>query len=316
MQLHENALVEDVVAILYALLPASNAPATFGTIAGTLGFATTWAATEGQSKKPRIRALVEVCVLRQVLPRFLEAVVGASLGYRRAKNNPLTYNEVMSLVDLAGQLGHPAPSLKEPKFLARLAGAPTASPRPVTAPTAKPKTSATSTASDASKQKDPTALVALKERFLVLAGQEDRQAAGQALNTLLTDLFELADLAPSEPFRVVGEEIDGAFDFNHEIYLVEAKWTTAKTSAQPLYSFNEKIRRKSDYTRGIFVSINGYTDEALTAFRTGSTSRAVLIDGAHLMRVLDGGMSLAALLLKVTREFVQRGKIYLPASEL
>lgn len=310
MSLHRSVLTEELVDLLYDLLPASGAPITFGTVAAGAGLADAWQQTAGESKKPRIRGLVRVAVQRKLLPTFLEKVVAAALGYRRAKKNPLTHSEVAHLTELAEGLGQAVPALRERRFLSSLAGA------PPQAPVASPPASQVQPHNDAAVRARAGRIDALKVRFLALHAEVDRQAAGQAFNGLLTDLFATFSLEPSQPFRVVGEEIDGALYFHNETYLIEAKWTAAKTSAQALYAFNEKIRRKSDFTRGIFVSINGYTNEALDAYRTGAASRAVLLDGAHLMRVLDGAIGLPELLARVTRELAQRGVVYLPVSEL
>jgi len=70
----------------------------------------------------------------------------------------------------------------------------------------------------------------------VKLGQSRPAGSGKAFNGLLTDLFAIFSLEPSQPFRVVGEEIDGALYFHNETYLIEAKWTAAKASAQALYA--------------------------------------------------------------------------------
>jgi hypothetical protein len=319
MPLHESVLTEALVDLLYELLPASGAPITFGTVAASAGLADAWQRTDGQSKKPRIRGLVLVVIQRKMLPSFLEKVIAAALGYRNAKKNPLTHAEVARLNELAEQLGQPVPALREPRFLAALAGAPPQQPlTPVTqrGSGVQPVAGQVQLDDDGVARATAHRIDELKALFLRLHVEADRQAAGQAFNGLLTDLFATFSLEPSQPFRVTGEEIDGALYFHNETYLIEAKWTAAKTSAQALYAFNEKIRRKSDFTRGIFISINGYTNEALEAYRTGAASRAVLLDGAHLMRVLDRAIGLPELLARVTRELTQRGSVYLPVSEL
>ena len=64
----------------------------------------------------------------------------------------------------------------------------------------------------------------LKEIFYNLASTKDFQARGYALEKLLNDLFLLYDLAPKSSFKITGEQIDGAFTFNNDEYLLEAKW--------------------------------------------------------------------------------------------
>ncbi len=57
-------------------------------------------------------------------------------------------------------------------------------------------------------QRRSQALAQLKEEFLGLAMESDRNKAGLALERLLNRLFELFELHPRQAFRVVGEQID------------------------------------------------------------------------------------------------------------
>jgi hypothetical protein len=70
------------------------------------------------------------------------------------------------------------------------------------------------------------ALAGLKEEFDQLAAEKDRHKAGLAFEQFLNRLFETFQLRPRQPYRIVGEQIDGAFELDGHIYLVEAKWDT------------------------------------------------------------------------------------------
>jgi hypothetical protein len=59
----------------------------------------------------------------------------------------------------------------------------------------------------------------LKDEFLQFAGQNNRKAAGLALERLLNRLFELFGLQPGQSFRVVGQQMDGSFQMNAKVYL-------------------------------------------------------------------------------------------------
>lgn len=65
-------------------------------------------------------------------------------------------------------------------------------------------------------------LAALKDHFLQLATEGDRKKAGFALEQLLNQLFQIFELQPRQPFKVIGEQIDGSFLLDSQIYLVEA----------------------------------------------------------------------------------------------
>src|SRR5439155_874687 len=75
--------------------------------------------------------------------------------------------------------------------------------------------------------------------------------------------FQLFDLDPKESFRVVGDQIDGAFTFDKTDYLFEGKWQQAPVDVAILDAFNGKISRKLENTLGMFLSINGFTPAAI-----------------------------------------------------
>jgi hypothetical protein len=119
------------------------------------------------------------------------------------------------------------------------------------------------------EQRRSQVLRELKDEFLSLAGQCDRNAAGLALEKLLNRLFELFGLQPRQPFRVVGEEIDGSFQIDAETYLLESKWEKHPLSEADLLVFQGKIEGKSRFTRGVFIALNGVSSLARDAI-TGS----------------------------------------------
>lgn len=147
----------------------------------------------------------------------------------------------------------------------------------------------------------------LLERFNHLTAKTDRQAAGIEFELLLSDLFQAFDLAPEEPFRVAGEQMDGAFKLDGEFYLLEAKWVAERVGSKELYAFREKISGKSDFTRGAFISVSGFTSEALEAIVRGKVPKFLMLDGAHIFRVLSGGARLDELLRESVRALATRG---------
>ncbi|MBS3942432.1 MAG: hypothetical protein KG028_15850 [Actinobacteria bacterium] len=93
------------------------------------------------------------------------------------------------------------------------------------------------------------------------------QGRGYALEAFLTRLFEAFDIEAKGPFRLEGEQIDGAFTFQGNEFLVEAKWQDPLTRRADLDVFAQKIGRKLDNTLGLFVSVNGYEPTAVAATR-------------------------------------------------
>jgi hypothetical protein len=156
----------------------------------------------------------------------------------------------------------------------------------------------------------------LKQEFLAIQAMENRQSAGYALEKLLNRLFEIFGLSPKEPFRVIGEQIDGSFELDNVLFLLEAKWTKEQIGSAELYVFRAKVDGKSSHTRGLFISISGFSGPGLTAIRQNKTPNFIMMDGVHLFRVLDGHISLVDLLRQIRRHFDQTGNPYLPASDL
>jgi len=163
---------------------------------------------------------------------------------------------------------------------------------------------------------DPHELNLIRENFLQLAGAADRQRAGLELEQLLTRLFGLFDLAPEAAFRIQGEQIDGAFSLDSEPYLVEVKWTREPVQPASLYAFTAKVEGKSHFTRGVFISVNGYSADAVPALVRGKTQRIILMDGAHLQRVLEGSIALPDLMRRLMQRLATRGEPYWTVGEM
>ena len=132
---------------------------------------------------------------------------------------------------------------------------------------------------------------------------------------LLNSLFNMYDIDAKGPFRVAGEQIDGAFTFEDTEFLLEAKWRSEKTAASDLDTFAGKIGRRLDNTLGMFLSMNGYHD---TAESLHSQARAVMIlmDGADLSAVVEGRISMPELLSRRRRHAARTGEILLNAYQV
>ena len=159
------------------------------------------------------------------------------------------------------------------------------------------------------------ALDELTRSYLDLLSSEDAQARGYRLEKILYGLFELFDLDPKASFKVVGEQIDGAFTFENTDYLSEAKWQKEPVRASDLDSLAGKLSRKLDNTLGLYLAINGYSEDGVRAHSSGRRLM-LLMDGSDLMAVLEGRMDLVQLLLRKRRAAAQSGNIYLKIHEI
>jgi len=152
--------------------------------------------------------------------------------------------------------------------------------------------------------------------FNALISEVNVQKRGYVLEDLLKRLFELERLFPRGSFRNKGEQIDGSFEWQGNTVVLEAKWVSSPVSGSEFGAFISKISGKSANTRGLYVSVNGYSLETLEGLHGKGELRFVCIDGAHLYRALQPGQTLSALLRIVWRYADETGNSYLPVSDI
>lgn len=155
----------------------------------------------------------------------------------------------------------------------------------------------------------------LKAEFYVLVGSDNPQQRGFSLEKVLKGLFNLFDLDPKASFRITGEQIDGAFSFEGTDYLLEAKWQQEPVAAKDLDGMAGKLSRKLENTLGLFLSVNGYSEDAVKVHSSGRRL-VILMDGSDLMAVLEGRIDLVQLLLRKRRKASETGNIYLKIHEI
>jgi len=155
----------------------------------------------------------------------------------------------------------------------------------------------------------------LKQKFSSLVLSDNPQRRGLELEKIVRELFELFDLDPKASFKITGEQIDGAFTFEGTDYLLEAKWQQEPVRASDLDALAGKLSRKLDNTLGLFLSVNGFSEDAVKAHSCGRRL-IILMDGSDLMAVLEGRIDLVKLLLRKRRAAAQTGNIYLRIHEI
>ena len=155
----------------------------------------------------------------------------------------------------------------------------------------------------------------LAKEYHNLISSEEPQKRGYILERILRELFALFDLDPKAAFKIEGNQIDGAFTFQGTDYLFEAKWQEELVGAAQLDSLSGKLSRKLDNTLGLFLSVNGFSEDAVKAHSSGRRVM-LLMDGSELMVVIEGRIDLTELLLRKRRHAAQTGNIYLRTHEL
>ncbi|RUS48258.1 restriction endonuclease [Cohnella sp. AR92] len=155
----------------------------------------------------------------------------------------------------------------------------------------------------------------IKDKYSKLVTSKDPHGRGFELEKVLYDIFELFDLDPKASFRNTGEQIDGAFSLEGTDYLFEAKWQNHAVNAADLDAFTGKISRKLDNTLGLFLSINGFSGDAVQIHSAGR-STILLMDGIDLLAVLENRIDFVSLIIRKRRHASQTGDIYLNVGKI
>lgn len=157
-------------------------------------------------------------------------------------------------------------------------------------------------------------LNALKERFTEMWSMTDHQTRGRQFEGLLNELFALVDLRPRASYSLESEQIDGAFTFQTDDYLLEARWWDRPLQPKELNDFTMKIQAKAKNVLGLMVAVGGFTPGAIEKHSHGTP--LVLMDGTDLFAVLDGRISFAEMLERKRRHAAETGSPMLSVSEM
>ena len=149
----------------------------------------------------------------------------------------------------------------------------------------------------------------LRDRFAASFDEKNRQRAGYELESILKELFLLSEIEFTPSYRTATAQVDGHFRFEGFDYLVEAKWRSDQPTQKDIGGFKEVVCGNFDSTRGIFISVVGFRDEVIAHFSQAG-ARVILLDGEHLMHLLDGRIDLQEGLRYVIVHAATHGKVY------
>ncbi len=290
----EKLAVKALAEHLYNYLPGTPHPRanqniSFGGAARAVGLGQFWT---GGSKKPAISHLLTK-TLEQESGKFcslIESIVKTSFDYTQ---HTVTREKIEELNILVKQVGFKIPSLWEPEFLRQL-------------PTTKPAASLDSTEQMAD----------LKAEYLQLMKMADAKARGYAFETFLNKLFSAHGLGPRRPFKLEGEQIDGSIEFNSQTYLIEARWRAEQANHGDLLILNGKVDGKATWSRGLFISFSGFTQDGLSAFQKSKATNLICLCGQDLYLILENKMLLKDVLSEKARKAAEEGLAYIPVFEL
>lgn len=157
----------------------------------------------------------------------------------------------------------------------------------------------------------------LRQEFYEMCRKKDgSQKRGYQLEAFLQKVFGFFGIDVFKPFKLLGEQIDGAMKFEGDNYIFEAKWHDVETACNALYVFAYKISGNTLYPRGLFFSMNGYTEEAVQRITHGKSPELLLFDAVDFVAVLEERINITKLLEEKIRYAQTRSMIYVNAVQI
>jgi hypothetical protein len=157
-------------------------------------------------------------------------------------------------------------------------------------------------------------LARLKAKFIQLHQSTDPHARGKEFEGFLNELFGLFDLEPRAAYSMDREQIDGAFSFDTDDYILEAKWWQEPIGRNHLDVFKTRIDKKGKNALGLHISVNGFTQDALDEY--SAATPFITMDGGDLFMILDERVRLDYMLRRKKRHANETGHCYFPASQM
>jgi hypothetical protein len=142
------------------------------------------------------------------------------------------------------------------------------------------------------------------------------QQRGQRFNEFIADLLRCWGLERVEAdVRSLGE-IDVTFAVDGTRFILEAKWEHSAIDFGPIAKLSGRIRQRLTGTRGVFLSMSGYTPDAVSDMRQGQQPDMLLLDRTHLEAMLSGLFSPIDLFTELVDRASYRGQVQVPLTEL
>lgn len=95
---------------------------------------------------------------------------------------------------------------------------------------------------------------------------------------------------------------------------MEARWRTTIADADALHAFHGKIDQKAEWSRGLFISMAGFSPVGLAAF--GRAKKLICMDGFDLYETLNGGLSFSEVIERKVRRAAETGAPFVGVREL
>ena len=146
---------------------------------------------------------------------------------------------------------------------------------------------------------------------------EDAQKRGYLLQDLLNRLFVAFGIPVRRSFtRNNGaEQIDGAFQIDGWYYLTECRWRRKLSDTREVDGLAGQISRSGRQTMGLFLSINGWSENVPGLLKQNADKSIVLMHGYDLRAILSEEVDLREYILAAVENLNFYAEPYLGVRE-
>ena len=177
----------------------------------------------------------------------------------------------------------------------------------------------------ARREQDREHLLAKKRELSLLLAMFDElalqdqnaQERGYRLQDLLNRLFDAFEIPVHRSFtRNEGaEQIDGAFQIDGWYYLTECRWRRKLSNAREVDGFAGQISRSGRQTMGLFLSINGWSENVPGLLKQNTEKAIILMQGYDLRAILSEEVDLRGYILATVKNLNLNAEPYLGVRE-
>lgn len=179
---------------------------------------------------------------------------------------------------------------------------------------------------DAAKEEQDRRYYAAKKEQLGLllqmfdslaSNNQNAQQRGYLLQELLNRLFDAFEIPVHKSFtRNEGaEQIDGAFEIGGWYYLTECRWRRKVSDTRAVDGLAGQISRSGRQTMGLFLSIEGWSDNVPALLKQNTEKAIILMHGYDLHAVLAEEADLGDYITAAVRNLNLKAEPYLGVKE-
>jgi hypothetical protein len=145
----------------------------------------------------------------------------------------------------------------------------------------------------------------------------DQQRRGFLLQDLLNRAFSLYEVPVQRSFQrnEGAEQIDGAFKLEGWYYLVECRWRHKLADIRELDGLLGQVGRSGKQTMGLFLSINGWSENVPKLLKQNSEKSIILMDGYDLRTALARPLDIRTFIITKVAKLNLEGEPFFPVSD-